>query len=200
MRAARHLDLCRIAPLADRRIDQLSGGQRPRVALARALAVEPRAIFLDEPLTALDAALREEIAEPLHAQGVTVVYVTHDEPEAMALADRIVVMSGGRIEQVGPPRAIYEVPATRFVARFVGETNEVEGALYRPEAIRLAPGGEGQPATVRRATYLGASTRLELETVCGAHLLAHDRAARRLAPGDRIGFHLDRATALRFEA
>ena len=203
-RAARYLDLCRISPLAERRIDQLSGGQRQRVALARALAAEPRAIFLDEPLTALDAALREalreEIAELLRAQGVTAVYVTHDQAEAMALADRIVVMSDGRIEQVGPPRAIYEAPATRFVATFVGETNEVEGALYRPEAIRLAPEGEGRPATVRRATFLGASTRLELETACGARLLAHDHAARHLAPGDRIGFHLDRAAALRFEA
>ena len=202
-KAGRYLDLCRIAPLADRRIDQLSGGQRQRVALARALAAEPRAIFLDEPLTALDAALREtlreEIADLLRFQGVTAIYVTHDQAEAMALADRIVVMSDGRIEQAADPRRIYEAPATRFVATFVGETNEIGGALYRPEALRLVPAGEGLAATVRRATFLGAATQLELVTEAGDRLLAHDHAGRRLAAGDRIGVHLDRDAALRLE-
>jgi putative spermidine/putrescine transport system ATP-binding protein len=202
-RAARYLELCRIAPLADRRVDQLSGGQRQRVALARALAAEPRAIFLDEPLTALDASLREtlreEIADLLRGQGVTAVYVTHDQAEAMALADRIVVMSEGRIEQAADPRTIYEAPASRFVATFVGETNAVNGRLYRPEAIRVLPAGEGIAVTVRRATFLGASTRLELETADGGRLVAHDHEARRLASGDRIGMRLDPARALRLE-
>ena len=202
-RAERYLDLCRIGSLADRRVDQLSGGQRQRVALARALAAEPRALFLDEPLTALDAALREalreEIADLLRGQGVTAVYVTHDQAEAMALADRIVVMSDGRIEQVGAPREIYEAPATRFVATFVGETNEIGGVLYRPEAMRLVPEGGGLPATVRRATFFGASTRLELVTDADERLIAHDHDARGLVPGDRVGIDLDRSAALRLE-
>ena len=202
-RARRYLDLCRIGHLAERRIDQLSGGQRQRVALARALAAEPRAIFLDEPLTALDASLREtlrdEIAGLLREEGVTAVYVTHDQSEAMALADRIVVMSDGRIEQAGDPRAIYERPATRFVARFVGETNAgPDGALYRPEALTVLPAGEGEPATISQATYLGASTRLVLVTDAGERWIAHDHAGRRLAPGDRVGVALDATAAMRF--
>ena len=206
-RARRYLALCRIDHLAERRIDQLSGGQRQRVALARALAAEPRAIFLDEPLTALDAALREtlreEIAELLRRQGVTAVYVTHDQSEAMALADRVAVMSAGRIEQAGSPRAVYERPATRFVAEFVGETNRRGGAdgtveLSRPEAVRIVAAGEGEAATVRRVTYLGASSRLVLD-VAGARTIAHDREGRRLAVGDTVGIVVDPSAIMRFD-
>lgn len=161
--ARRYMALTRIEDLAGRHVDQLSGGQRQRVALARALAAEPRAIFLDEPLTALDASLRErlrdEIARVLRRLGITAVYVTHDQAEAMALADRIVVMSRGRIEQEGAPRAIYERPANRFVATFVGETNAwPDGRLFRPEAARLC--GSGRPARVTGTTYLGATVRV----------------------------------------
>ena len=208
VRARRYLELCRIDHLAERRVDQLSGGQRQRVALARALAAEPRAIFLDEPLTALDAALREtlrdEIAEVLRGQGVTAVYVTHDQAEAMALADRVAVMSDGRIEQTGDPRAIYEAPATRFVAGFVGETNRRTGAdgtveLTRPEATRIVPAGEGEPVTVRRVTYLGASTRLVLD-VAGVQWIAHDHEGRGLSAGDAIGVVVDPSAVMRFGA
>ena len=207
-RADRYLALCRIEALAARRIDQLSGGQRQRVALARALAAEPRALFLDEPLTALDAALREtlraEIAAVLAQAQVTAVYVTHDQGEAMALADRIAVMSAGRIEQVGTARAIYEAPATLFVARFVGETMERPGPgstirLHRPEHVRLLPEGEGRPARVAQATYLGAVTRLTLETEDGP-LPALDHEGRRLSPGDAVGYAIDEARALTFPA
>ena len=203
-RARRYLELCRIAPLGERRIDQLSGGQRQRVALARALAAEPRAIFLDEPLTALDASLREtlrdEIAELLHGQGVTAVYVTHDQAEAMALADRIVVMSDGAIEQIGTPRAVYETPTSRFVAEFVGETNRRPAsggtvALFRPEAVRILPSGEGEPARVVKTVYQGASTRLVLETADGS-LTAHDHGGRRFAPGDMVGVLIDEGALL----
>ena len=205
--ARRYLELCRIAPLAARRIGQLSGGQRQRVALARALAAEPRAIFLDEPLTALDAALREtlreEIAAVLGELGVTAVYVTHDQGEAMALADRVVVMSAGRIEQGGTPRDVYERPANRFVATFVGETSAWpdDGTLFRPEAVRLvAPGEAGsRAARVVALTYLGASQRLRLD-VGGAEITAYADGARPIAVGDRIGVAVAERDRMHFAA
>ncbi|MFC3226392.1 ABC transporter ATP-binding protein [Marinibaculum pumilum] len=168
--AAEALALCRIADLAERRIDQLSGGQRQRVALARALAARPRALLLDEPLTALDASLREhlrgEIDALLRRLGITAVYVTHDQAEAMTIADRVVVMRKGGIAQSGSPQEVYFRPADRFVAEFVGLMNRIDGRLrdgafdgpagrlplpapdrpdaalfFRPEAARiLAPG------------------------------------------------------------
>ena len=125
------LDLVQLDWLADRFPHQLSGGQRQRIALARALAVEPRVLLLDEPLTALDArlrdALRSEMNTLLRDLGITTVYVTHDQAEAMELGDRIVVMSAGRIEQIGTPRDIYYRPANRAVAQFVGTINRVAG-------------------------------------------------------------------------
>ena len=125
--------MMRIEALADRSIDQLSGGQRQRVALARALAVQPRALLLDEPLTALDAKLRDslrlEIDQLLRRLGITAIYVTHDQAEAMALGDRIVVMEHGRVAQVGRPREIYQRPATRFVAEFIGTMNRLGGSV-----------------------------------------------------------------------
>jgi putative spermidine/putrescine transport system ATP-binding protein len=205
-RAAHYLRLCRIESLGARRIDQLSGGQRQRVALARALAAEPRALFLDEPLTALDAALREtlreEIAALLAALAVTSVYVTHDQAEAMAIADRIVVMSAGRIEQVGAPREVYERPANAFVATFFGETNRLADAdgrtrLVRPEHVRLLPAGEGLPGRVVATTYLGAQTRVAVETAHGV-LRVVDADSRRLAPGDAIGVHVDESRIMCF--
>ena len=205
-RTAHHLALCRIEALADRRIDQLSGGQRQRVALARALAAEPRALFLDEPLTALDASLREtlreEIAALLGELGVTSVYVTHDQAEAMTIADRVVVMSAGRIEQVGAPRAIYERPANLFVATFFGEINRLasrDGAarLVRPEHLRIAPAGEGVPGRVVATNYLGAATRVAVETEEGL-LRVIDHEARRFAPGDEIAIVIDDSRVMHF--
>jgi len=154
-RVARWLAMMRIEELAHRRIDQLSGGQRQRVALARALAVEPRVLLLDEPLTALDAKLREqlrvELAALLRGLGITALFVTHDQAEAMALGDRVAVMRSGRIEQVGPPHEIYHRPATRFVAEFVGTLNllhgEVtEGQLHLPGGTQPANGLAPGPA------------------------------------------------------
>jgi putative spermidine/putrescine transport system ATP-binding protein len=137
------LAMMQIEPLADRAIDQLSGGQRQRVALARALAPRPRVLLLDEPLTALDARLREtlrvEIDRLLRQLRITTVYVTHDQSEAMALGDRIVVMDHGRVAQIGTPRGIYEAPATRFVAEFIGTMNVVRGEI-RAGALRFAGG------------------------------------------------------------
>ncbi|BDC37832.1 ABC transporter ATP-binding protein [Paraburkholderia terrae] len=125
------LSMMRLTDHADKPIDQLSGGQRQRVALARALAPQPRVLLLDEPLTALDARLRDTLRGEMNALlrelGITTVYVTHDQGEAMELGDRIVVMSAGRIEQIGTPRDIYYRPANRSVAQFVGTINRVAG-------------------------------------------------------------------------
>ena len=137
------LAMMRLTAHADKPIDQLSGGQRQRVALARALAMQPRVLLLDEPLTALDArlrdALRSEMNMLLRELGITTVYVTHDQAEAMELGDRIVVMSAGRIEQIGTPRDIYYRPANRAVAQFVGTINRLAGE--RRDGVLTTTGG-----------------------------------------------------------
>lgn len=126
-RVDKALDLVQLAGLADRRVDQLSGGQRQRVALARAIVFEPRIVLMDEPLSALDKSLREHMQielRNLHRQlGMTTVYVTHDQREAITMSDRIAVMNDGRIEQLDRPEALYAHPRTRFVASFIGESN-----------------------------------------------------------------------------
>jgi len=127
------LEMVQLQGFAQRRIEQLSGGQKQRVALARALAVEPRVLLLDEPLTALDAKLRESLRADLNALlrrlGITAIYVTHDQGEAMALGDRVVVMERGKIAQLGSPQDIYYRPATAFVADFIGTMNRVSGTV-----------------------------------------------------------------------
>ena len=121
---------------------QLSGGQQQRVALARALAIKPQVLLLDEPLSALDAkirvSLREEIRAVQRELGITTIYVTHDQEEALSMSDRIVVMSEGRIEQIGTPFEIYNFPRTRFVASFVGTLNILRGRVLDPESGRIA--------------------------------------------------------------
>ena len=138
-RVLRILDTVRLDLLADRYPDELSGGQQQRVALARALVVEPEILLLDEPLSNLDANLREEMRfeiRRLHdATGITMVYVTHDQGEAMVIADRVAVMNHGRLEQVAPPEEVYERPTTRFVASFIGRTNVL---VYEPSRLEVA--------------------------------------------------------------
>ncbi len=138
-RVSEMLAMMQITRLADRRIDQLSGGQRQRVALARAIAVRPRALLLDEPLTALDAKLRDtlrlDIDSLLRSLGITAIYVTHDQAEAMALGDRIVVHGTRAVAQIGKPREIYQRPSTRFVADFIGTMNRLTA---RPAAASSA--------------------------------------------------------------
>jgi sulfate/thiosulfate transport system ATP-binding protein len=152
---------------------QLSGGQRQRMALARALAVEPRVLLLDEPFGALDATVREELRQwlrRLHDEvGVTTVLVTHDQQEAMDVADQLVVLNAGRIEQIGTPREIYEQPATSFAMSFLGPTADLAGEIVRPHDITLArePGHGGHEAMVRRVHYLGFEIRVELELADG---------------------------------
>ncbi|HYE01156.1 MAG TPA: ABC transporter ATP-binding protein [Alphaproteobacteria bacterium] len=188
------LDLVKLGAFADRKPGQLSGGQRQRVALARALVLKPRVLLLDEPLGALDLKLREAMQVELKALqrqvGITFVYVTHDQGEALAMSDRIAVFSHGRIEQIGAPRDVYERPATAFVADFVGASNVVDAATaerltgraaafsIRPERIRLLAAGAAAPegwvvaeGRVAEALFLGAATRLGIEAA-GGHLAA----------------------------
>jgi len=168
---ARTAGLLQLAPYLDRYPAQLSGGQRQRVAVARALAVEPALLLMDEPLSNLDALLRldmrAELKDVLREAGTTTIYVTHDQTEAMALADRIAVLHSGRIEQIGSPSAIYHTPATRFVGSFVGsppmnflpaEAGRLMG--IRPEDIDLVPAGAGLPFRVSVVEPLGAQTLL----------------------------------------
>ncbi|WP_055480183.1 ABC transporter ATP-binding protein [Sphaerimonospora mesophila] len=132
-RVAEALDMVHLSHLANRRVSQLSGGQAQRIALARALVIEPTVLLLDEPLSNLDAKLREELRVEIRRIqqeiGITTVFVTHDQDEALAMSDRLVVMSEGRVEQVGEPWAIYETPKNRFVADFIGRTNMFDGQV-----------------------------------------------------------------------
>nr|WP_246849186.1 ABC transporter ATP-binding protein [Rubellimicrobium arenae] len=199
----RMLSLVRLDAFAARRPDALSGGQQQRVALARALATQPEVLLLDEPLSALDLKLRKEMQSELkrlqHETGITFVFVTHDQEEALTMSDRIGVMSAGKLLQVGPPREIYNRPVNRFVADFIGETNflpalvedgqvrltsgEVVGqgqgqgrvtVAIRPEQLHLALPGDGGaiPATVEGSTYLGTDSHVQLRLVDGSRLVA----------------------------
>ena len=150
------LTMMRLTTHADKPVDQLSGGQRQRVALARALAMQPRVLLLDEPLTALDARLRDALRSEMNALlrelGITTVYVTHDQAEAMELGDRIVVMSAGRIEQIGTPRDIYYRPANRTVAQFVGTINRLSGER-RDGMLTTTGGAVPLPARTAGSTH-----------------------------------------------
>ena len=190
-RVAEMVALTNIGGLENRRIDQLSGGQRQRVALARAVAIRPRVLLLDEPLTALDASLRDrlrgELNRLLRSLGITAIYVTHDQAEAMELGDRIVVMRKGAIAQIGTPREVYFKPQSRFVAEFVGAANIVEGpvvdghlilvggrlalaptadvpkavAMIRPETIGIVGQGDSPlRGTIDSVSFIGDKQRL----------------------------------------
>ncbi|WP_445490371.1 ABC transporter ATP-binding protein [Rhodopseudomonas sp. RCAM05734] len=158
-RIAEMVALTNLTGLQDRRIDQLSGGQRQRVALARAVAIRPRVLLLDEPLTALDASLRDrlrgELNRLLRSLGITAIYVTHDQAEAMELGDRIVVMRKGAIAQIGTPREIYFAPTSRFVAEFVGAANIIEAPVA--EGHLVLPGGRLEVATAADAAVATAA-------------------------------------------
>ena len=164
-RVAECLALVNLAGYERRAIGTLSGGEQQRVAIARAVAPRPRVLLLDEPLGALDLKLRKGLQEELRrlqrSLGMTFLHVTHDQEEALAMSDRIAVMNQGRLEQVGPPREIYEAPATRFVAGFVGTANFLEEGMVRPEKIRL--GAEGRPAVVEDVLYQGAVVHVVLK-------------------------------------
>jgi spermidine/putrescine transport system ATP-binding protein len=199
----RMLALVKLEALASRKTAQLSGGQQQRVALARALAPQPKVLLLDEPLSALDLKLRKEMQVELKRlqteTGITFVFVTHDQEEALTMSDRIGVMSHGKLQQIGSPRDIYIRPVNRFVASFIGETNFLDGEgvpggvrlaagpvveapaasgkvtlAVRPEQVRLVAAGEAGaiPATVAGAVYFGTDTHVHLTLGDGAEVVA----------------------------
>jgi putative spermidine/putrescine transport system ATP-binding protein len=213
-RAERHakaeamLALVALPGLGSRRPSQLSGGQRQRVALARALVLEPEVLLLDEPLGALDLKLRQQMQTELKALqrkvGITFIFVTHDQDEALGMADRVAVFNQGRIEQIGTPEEIYDRPATTFVAGFVGAANIVEAEAarrltgenrafaLRPERIRLEAARDGEVGASGRvlvAHYHGSTTRLEVMLEQGPRLIVecpNSDGAVRLAAGQPV--------------
>jgi len=202
--AEKALAAVQLADYGGRKPAQLSGGQRQRVALARAMVNKPRVLLLDEPLGALDLKLRHQMQIELkrlqHDTGITFIYVTHDQDEALSMSDRIAVFSKGRIEQIGTAFDLYERPASVFVADFVGSSNLLGGTtLLRPEKIQLLAPGSAAPENcqaregiVREATYLGAVTRYQVVLTDGTHLHVMESNTRpvgerlRLAAGDAV--------------
>ena len=190
------LALVGLTKWSEQRPSQLSGGQRQRMALARALAVEPRVLLLDEPFGALDATVRAELRAWLRRlhdeQHVTTVLVTHDQEEAMEISDRIAVMSSGAIEQVGPPREIYDQPASQFVMGFVGPVSKLGDRLVRPHDVSLSlqPSEGGYEALVKRVVHLGFEVRVELEMPGGeaarAQLTRAEADALEIDDGDIV--------------
>jgi iron(III) transport system ATP-binding protein len=222
------LELVGLKGFGARLPSELSGGQQQRVAVARALVLEPGLLLFDEPLSNLDTRLRRSMREEIRALqqrlGLTVVYVTHDQGEALAVSDKIVVMRNAEIAQMGTPDELYRQPNSVFVATFMGEANHVRGTIeriegeaaivrldrlrmtlphrrlgmgavdmvVRPEAIRIAEaGGDGLPARISRATYMGSHTEYHLATEAGElFAIAPDRLRRR-APGDVVAVTFD---------
>ena len=221
-RVGEALDMVRLSDYGARRPSELSGGQRQRVALARALVNRPRVLLLDEPLGALDLKLREQMQVELKAiqreVGITFLFVTHDQDEALTLCDRLAVFNQGRIEQLGTAAEVYESPATLFVANFVGTSSVITGdaarAIYgedgafaiRPERVRIRPAGASGDAgeivvagTVREVVYAGAATRVLVDTAAGASvsaLVLNDAAGRATVErGDRVTLTWPRSAA-----
>jgi putative spermidine/putrescine transport system ATP-binding protein len=187
------LRMVRLDGYGDRKPVQLSGGQRQRVALARSIVNRPKVLLLDEPLGALDLKLRQEMQVFLKALqrdlGMTFIYVTHDQEEALTMSDHVAVFNEGRIEQVGSPSDVYARPATEFVAGFVGTSNILErgGRRFsvRPERIEL--NGHGEPATVADVVFVGAFTRILVDTEAGERLTIVKQAdSSGLVPGARV--------------
>jgi putative spermidine/putrescine transport system ATP-binding protein len=217
-RVAELVSLTNITGLENRRVDQLSGGQRQRVALARAVAIRPGILLLDEPLTALDAALRDrlrgELNRLLRALGITTIYVTHDQAEAMELGDRVVVMQKGAIVQIGTPREIYFKPRSRFVAEFIGAANIIEArlengylvlpggrqpiggdaslsaalAMIRPETIRVVEAGSAPlSGAIDSVSFIGDRQRMVVSGASDKFLTVDAPNTITAKAGERIG-------------
>lgn len=224
---AKMLALVKLDAMANRKTSQLSGGQQQRVALARALAPKPKVLLLDEPLSALDLKLRKEMQIELkrlqHETGITFIFVTHDQEEALTMSDRIAVMSAGHILQIGSPRDIYTQPANRFVASFIGDTNFLPGATtpggvrldcgarvavegtfvpgkvtlaIRPEQVRVLASGTGGaiPATITNWVYFGTDTHCHLVLSDGSPVVARLQSP---ALGE-AGLEIGKQVALQF--
>ncbi|MEY2770782.1 MAG: Spermidine/putrescine import ATP-binding protein PotA [Pseudomonadota bacterium] len=221
-RAQQALQDVGLAGYDERLPSELSGGQQQRVALARALVLQPSVLLFDEPLSNLDArlrrAMRDEIRQLQQRLGLTVAYVTHDQSEALAVSDQIIVMDGGKIAQAGTPQALYEQPTSSFVAGFMGEATLLDGqaletgqvaigpirfvprhpvragavrAAVRPEAWQIGAPGEGAlPATLRRSAYLGSFAELTFETELGELLVVAPTQETAWAPGEAVGLRL----------
>jgi sulfate/thiosulfate transport system ATP-binding protein len=180
------------------RPSQLSGGQRQRMGLARALAVQPKVLLLDEPFGALDAQVRKELRDWLHRLHqevqVTTVLVTHDQEEAMEVADTIVLMNHGQIEQIGTPQELYDRPASEFVMGFIGQVNRIGERFVRPHDVRIMrhPTAEGIPATITRIVYLGFEVRVELRLSDQRELVAQltSQEARQLEIEEHAQVHV----------
>ena len=210
------IDSVKLSHLSQRLPHQLSGGQRQRIALARALVLRPKVLLLDEPLGALDKQLREEMQVELkriqREAGITFIFVTHDQEEAMRMSDRIAVFNNGSIEQIGTPQQVYEKPQTKFVASFLGVSNIFDGAAakeifgsstmvnIRPERIKLVPadtklntGESGVVGTIIEASYIGATTIYLIQTQSGQRVIATrlneelPDQINRYETGDRVG-------------
>ena len=199
------LDLVGLSHLGERYPSQLSGGQRQRMALARALAVEPQVLLLDEPFGALDARVREELRawlRRLHDEvHVTTIFVTHDQEEALEIAEQIVVINEGRVEQSAPPDEVYDRPANEFVMSFVGPVTKVGGRMVRPHDVQVLehPGEGTQPAEVIRLARLGFEVRAELQPAEGEPLSAQLSRAEaellELAEGQIVHVRVEPVTA-----
>lgn len=199
------LELVRMGQKADRLPANLSGGEKQRTALARALVLEPELLLLDEPLSALDPALRKQVRIELKQLqkriGITFLFITHDQEEALSLSDRIAVMHKGRIEQIGGPTDIYLRPATRFVAGFLGAVNWVDGIGVRPESTHLArqppPNSRGMEAIVETAIFLGDCFHVQVRSKGGEAVIAqveHDE--EQFQAGDAVHVWWNRADEL----
>jgi ABC-type Fe3+/spermidine/putrescine transport system ATPase subunit len=197
-RARTMLELVRLPEVESRKPKQLSGGQQQRVALARALVMEPKVLLLDEPLGALDLKVRRQLQIELkriqETVGVTFVYVTHDQEEALAMSDRVAVMSGGRIEQIGTPREIYDNPASPFVADFIGETNFIDRdgttIAVRPERVQLRPGtdgeGSGMSGEVVTTMVIGPAVQCLVRGDDGQEVLVRQQRGGRESPLEEV--------------
>jgi len=212
-RATEMLALVRLEGLEGRKPRQLSGGQQQRVALARALVMHPRVLLLDEPLGALDLKVRKELQIELkriqEEIGITFVYVTHDQEEALAMSDRVVVMNGGRIEQIGAPPEIYDTPATEWIAGFIGDTNFIrvgdKAVAVRPERLRVQVGSEGVPGVVATTMVIGPAVQCVVRLEDGQEVLAREQRSEArggieaLAEGERVSVTWADEAALDFD-
>jgi spermidine/putrescine transport system ATP-binding protein len=192
---AKALDLVHLSGKEARLPNQISGGERQRVALARSLVLEPKVLLLDEPLSALDAKLRKEMRQELknlqRSIGIAFLFVTHDQEEALSLSDRVAIMHRGVLQQVGTPRELYRSPQTHFVAEFLGDVNWLQGAGVRPEAVRVsrtAPAAErAATAVVQGQIFLGNCVHLEAKldngSACVAQMAQQDCDFN---PGERV--------------